>query len=215
MEPLEVVSEKTRRAYNRAADRYDELFHDELLRKPYDLMLLDSFARRFDPGARVLDAGCGPCAHAGRMLFDRGFDVVGVDISDRCVELARQRNPGMTVERADMAALPFDDGWFRGILAYYSIIDTPKRFVPGLFREFRRVLATGGSLLVAVKSGDGEGWQQSLLGIEAEIYVTAFRDSEIRRLLEESAFHVESIETREPYEFEIEARRIYAMGVAI
>ena len=41
-----------------------------------------------EPGQRVLDVGCGPGRHA-LALAARGFDVVGVDISERFVELAR------------------------------------------------------------------------------------------------------------------------------
>ena len=33
MDPIEIVNARTREAYNQAAQRYDELFHDELDRK--------------------------------------------------------------------------------------------------------------------------------------------------------------------------------------
>ena len=62
------------------------------------------------PGARILDVGCGPGRHA-HALGRRGFEVVGVDISERFVTLARQNIPdGVTVtfERADARALAFD-----------------------------------------------------------------------------------------------------------
>ena len=44
------------------------------------------------PGERVLDVGCGPGRHA-RVLAERGFDVVGVDISARFIEIAREGAP--------------------------------------------------------------------------------------------------------------------------
>jgi SAM-dependent methyltransferase len=62
------------------------------------------------PGARVLDVGCGPGRHA-HVLGRRGFEVVGVDISERFVVLARDNTPrGAPVrfERADARALSFD-----------------------------------------------------------------------------------------------------------
>ncbi|HEV7864830.1 MAG TPA: class I SAM-dependent methyltransferase [Acidimicrobiia bacterium] len=61
------------------------------------------------PGARILDVGCGPGRHA-HALGRRGFEVVGVDISERFIALARDATPpGSTVtfERADARALPF------------------------------------------------------------------------------------------------------------
>tara|TARA_B100000700_G_scaffold303878_1_gene375913 strand:+ start:11059 stop:11826 length:768 start_codon:yes stop_codon:yes gene_type:complete len=44
------------------------------------------------PGARVLDVGCGPGRHAHE-LARRGFEVVGIDISETFVELARSNAP--------------------------------------------------------------------------------------------------------------------------
>jgi SAM-dependent methyltransferase len=60
------------------------------------------------PGDRVLDVGCGPGRHA-HALGERGIEVVGVDISERFVELARRDAPaGVTFERLDARTLPFD-----------------------------------------------------------------------------------------------------------
>jgi SAM-dependent methyltransferase len=59
------------------------------------------------PGQRVLDVGCGPGRHA-HALAHRGIEVVGVDISQRFVDLARESAPpGATFERMDARALPF------------------------------------------------------------------------------------------------------------
>ena len=62
------------------------------------------------PGARILDVGCGPGRHA-HALGRWGFEVVGVDISERFVALARQATPdgvAVTFEQADARALEFD-----------------------------------------------------------------------------------------------------------
>jgi SAM-dependent methyltransferase len=62
------------------------------------------------PGARVLDVGCGPGRHA-HALGRRGFDVVGVDISERFIALAREHAPAgaaVRFERADARELAFD-----------------------------------------------------------------------------------------------------------
>jgi SAM-dependent methyltransferase len=60
------------------------------------------------PGARVLDVGCGPGRHA-HALARRGLEVVGVDISQRFVDLATgSAPPGATFLRADARHLAFD-----------------------------------------------------------------------------------------------------------
>ena len=68
--------------------------------------LVDELA--LEPGMRVLDVGCGPGRHA-RALAARGIEVVGVDISQRFVDLAAQdAPPGASFVRADARALAFD-----------------------------------------------------------------------------------------------------------
>ena len=212
MDSLESINLKTRKAYNLAAERYHELFHNEMNEKEYDRRLLDSFASRFHKDSWICDAGCGPSGHIGRYVFDKGIQVVGVDISDKCVELARHYNPKMRFERGDIGNLAFDDGSFDGIISYYSIIDTPKRYVGRIFREFHRVLKPGGNLLVAVKAGTTEGYMKDLLGIETEIYFTLFTEKEITRYFEKAGFLLEFIERRNPYDFEIRNERIFAIG---
>ncbi|HEY8524142.1 MAG TPA: class I SAM-dependent methyltransferase [Acidimicrobiales bacterium] len=60
------------------------------------------------PGQRLLDVGCGPGRHA-HAFARRGVEVVGVDISERFVELARAAAPpGATFVRADARELDFD-----------------------------------------------------------------------------------------------------------
>jgi len=59
------------------------------------------------PGQRVLDVGCGPGRHA-HALARRGMSVVGVDISERFLAVARRDAPsGATFVRADARALSF------------------------------------------------------------------------------------------------------------
>jgi SAM-dependent methyltransferase len=60
------------------------------------------------PGARVLDVGCGTGRHA-RELATRGFLVHGIDISERFIEIAGRDAPaGATFERLDARSLAFD-----------------------------------------------------------------------------------------------------------
>ncbi len=60
------------------------------------------------PGDRVLDVGCGPGRHA-HALATRGIEVVGVDISQRFVDIATEHAPpGATFVRGDARNLPFD-----------------------------------------------------------------------------------------------------------
>lgn len=56
-----------------------------------------------DPGARVLDAGCGTGRVAIR-LAELGHDCVGVDLDESMLAVARTRAPGLSWRSADLAA---------------------------------------------------------------------------------------------------------------
>lgn len=65
-----------------------------------------------EPGHRVLDVGCGPGRHA-HALAQRGIDVVGVDISQRFVDLATEHvdpdaSGRVEFRRLDARELSFD-----------------------------------------------------------------------------------------------------------
>jgi ubiquinone/menaquinone biosynthesis C-methylase UbiE len=212
MDSLELINSKTRLAYDLAAQKYHDLFHNEMNEKEYDRILIDSFAGRFNKDSVILDAGCGPSGQIGKYIFDKGIQVVGVDISDKCVELARFYNPNIMFECGNTSDLPFDDGSFEGLISYYSIINTPKIYVNRIFAEFRRVLKPDGYLLVAVKAGTTEGYNCDLLGIKTDIYFTLFTEEEISGYFQKAGFHLEFIEKRNPYDFEISNERVFAIG---
>jgi len=75
----------------------------------------------------------------------RGFDVAGVDGSERMLEHARAKNPGADIQRADVEAIPFPDSSFDFVLCIEVL-----RYLPDAQRcvqEMARVLKPGGVCL--------------------------------------------------------------------
>ena len=179
--------------------------------KEYDRVLLDKFARNFHPKSIVCDAGCGP-GHITRYLFDKGLNIFGIDISERCIRIARRENPRILFQIMDMAKLGIADESIDGIVSFYSIIHTPKRLVHMLFREFGRVLKKGGKILVVVKKGNTEGYVDELAGFRTHLYFTSFTEEELKSYLQTYGFEPVFLEARHPYDFEIPVERIYAIG---
>jgi ubiquinone/menaquinone biosynthesis C-methylase UbiE len=60
------------------------------------------------PPARTLDVACG----TGFLTRHLRGEIVGIDASERMLEIARERVPGGEFFTADALALPFDDGSF-------------------------------------------------------------------------------------------------------
>ncbi|WP_019814204.1 class I SAM-dependent methyltransferase [Saccharomonospora saliphila] len=100
-------------------------------------------------GRRILDAGCGsgPLFAA---LRDRGADVTGVDASAGMLELARRRlGDDADLRVADLRdPLPFADGAFDDVMASL-VLHYLEDWGPPV-AELRRVLTTGGRLIVSV-----------------------------------------------------------------
>ena len=104
------------------------------------------------PGARALDlaTGTGDIALA---LASRGARVVGLDITFRMIELARQKTGVATAHRGpkpsflvgDMLALPFPSGSFDTVTTGYGLRNVPN--LATAIEEIGRVLSPGGRVL--------------------------------------------------------------------
>lgn len=105
-----------------------------------------AFASKFLPreGA-LLDIACGAGRHL-RELRDAGRDAYGLDLS---LPLLR-RASRLPVVRGDMRALPFPGGVFQGVTNFFTSFGYFKHHNThvSLLKEWRRVLAPGGVLLL-------------------------------------------------------------------
>jgi ubiquinone/menaquinone biosynthesis C-methylase UbiE len=92
-----------------------------------------------DGPGRLLDVGCGGGAHA-LAFAEQGWQVTGVDISGKQLELARRR--GVKVVEADAVSLPFDEGSFDAAVSMFTHTDVED--FAGVVREIVRVLRERG-----------------------------------------------------------------------
>lgn len=99
----------------------------------------------FDVEGRVLDLGCGP-GRTTSALVELGYDVVGLDLTERFVEFARSFVADAEFVLGDARSLPFEDETFDQALFSYNGIDDMASENERIrtLREIRRVLAPGG-----------------------------------------------------------------------
>ncbi len=110
-------------------------------------------------GQRVLDVGCGPGALTAELVRRLGPAAVSaVDPSEPFVAAARERHPGVSVQRAAAEDLPFEDEVFDAALAQL-VVHFMADPVAGL-RELARV--TGEDGVVAACVWDHAGGQGPL-----------------------------------------------------
>lgn len=193
--------DQVRSSYDTIAGHYEARFHDELREKPRDRELLEEFAAAVhDP---VVEIGCGP-GQIGAFVRDLGRRVVGVDLSREMVRLARRRLDGAVT--ADMRALPFTDGRFGGLIAFYSLIHLPRADVVIALREFRRMLRPGGHALFSAHEGSGEVVLDEFAGQPVPMIATLFDLDELVGMCASAGLRVAHAERREHYEGEVTTR---------
>lgn len=185
-------------AYDARAEEYIALIGS------IDQMERDDVARigrwRDETPGVLLDAGCGPglwtafLANPDPAPDPRSprREVVGVDVSAAFLAAARARHPALRFESASMRELPFPDGSFGGVLAWYSLIHVPPVEMAEVVAELARVLAVGGRIRVGFF--DGEPRERFAHAVAPAYYWSA---EALTPLLESAGLRVVGTERRE------------------
>lgn len=119
-----------------------------------DLAELQKLRSFLVPRAKVLDVGCA-AGRDTRIMKDMGLDVTGSDLAEKLLAIACRENPDISFVLADMRALPFDDQTFDAVWANAVLHHVSKQEMPGVLREFWRLLKPGGTVYVRTKGGEG------------------------------------------------------------
>jgi ubiquinone/menaquinone biosynthesis C-methylase UbiE len=209
----------TQASYDAVAGAYAEAFGDELRGKPLDRALLTAFAeqvRQSAPRPRVWDLGCGP-GHVTAFLAGLGLNAAGLDLSDGMLTQARARHPHLEFSQGSMTALPARDGSFDGLVSFYSLIHMiDDAEVRAALAEFRRVLAAGGLLLLAVHVGNEVQHHADWFGVPVDVSFRFFEPDWLTGELNQAGFLVEAVTLRQPYpDAEAATERAYLLARAV
>jgi SAM-dependent methyltransferase len=124
------------------SDAYELVYEQRDLSEARRLADLIERTAEPEPGARVLDVGCGRGRHS-RILAARGYAVTGVDLSENAVRTARRRaaEEGLDVrfEQGDMRRLTYDAAFDGAVnlfttFGYFDDDDDHQRVIDGIAR---------------------------------------------------------------------------------
>jgi ubiquinone/menaquinone biosynthesis C-methylase UbiE len=106
-------------------------------------------AARLSPGATVLDVATGTGAQA-LAFADSACKVVGIDLSDAMLRMARRKNPppNVSFQKGDAANLPFENGSFDAACVSFALHEMPSSVRERVVREMARVTRPGGTIIV-------------------------------------------------------------------
>ena len=121
------------KAWNRLADRYAYSGYGEIT------PTFKYFYTRLTPNCRILDIGSGTGIPFAKFLVEKGFRILGIDISSRMVQIASRNVPSGEFRELSMTEMTFKEE-FGGVVASYSMLllnpplfhDVAKRIVYSL-----------------------------------------------------------------------------------
>jgi 2-polyprenyl-3-methyl-5-hydroxy-6-metoxy-1,4-benzoquinol methylase len=123
-----------------------------------------AWAKRLDPGASILDIGCGYGVPVSETLLQEGFHVYGVDASESLVAQFGARFPGVMVECNTVEDSRFFDRTFDAIVAWGLFFILAPETQRILMAKVARALNPGGHFLFTSLRGVCS-WEDEMTGL--------------------------------------------------
>ena len=88
----------------------------DIISKDYDALFnkpsihINDFLNIISPKGKILDAGCGSGVDSA-YINSLGFSVIGVDLSDEMLSLAKQKTSNVEFIKKDFTELDFNDNY--------------------------------------------------------------------------------------------------------
>lgn len=196
-----------------AYDQIAEQWHSHIRGQAYIdhvLRYVDSVVKGLQPGARVLDLGCGTGKPVVKYLVEKGFRVTGVDQSEKMLEIAKREVPEAEFIHGDMITVQLPTV-FGAAIAWDSIFHVERRHHLGIFRAIANSLEPDGRFLLSVGGSDGapsaedsvapddlaaEGFTSEMFG--HTFFYCGYAPRVTRGLLEAVGFEIEVWEIDDP-----------------
>lgn len=146
----------------------------------------DKFISFLPTGSHVLDVGCGSGKQA-QQFIEAGYEVFGIDVSSRMIEICRRNIPAGAFGVLDMRDIDVLQEKFDGVYMQASLLHIPKKEVSKTFSNIISVLNQGGYLYVSVKQRRPDGPEEEIkmdndFGYPFERFFSYFTVEEVRDL---------------------------------
>lgn len=161
--------------YNKTATGWS----DEWFKEKKQSMILEKFYNCFNHGGtrhpKILDLGCG-AGYDAKIISKLGARVVGVDISDKLVNIAKKEVPSCKFFVGDISEPMTNLGRFDGIVCLATIMHVDIQKMRKTFDNMSAVLKKGGLLLVSSFDGVGKNYEKSYVSIDGDTYDKDFNN---------------------------------------
>ncbi len=137
-------------------DKMGETYHNFRDNDKF-IQQLERFSALLPRSGKVLDAGSGVGRPTSEFLAKKGFDVIGVDISNKMVQLATANVPEARFYQRNILTLEFPDDSFDGIICVYTLWHIPRSDHAAIIQNFHRMLKEDGILVLNTGTYESEG----------------------------------------------------------
>ncbi len=175
---------ETIQTYNKIATEYAQ--NIATLSVEEEVEKLTTFLK---PPGLVLDLGCA-AGRDSKILKDLGFDTIGVDLSEKLLEIAKKNNPSIPFVEADIRKLPFPDNYFDGLWANAVFHHLTKTEMPETLREWYRILKKDGIMFIKTKMGQGVWQGEDKLSAKETREFTLISIEEMENMLKTSGLEI-------------------------
>ncbi|MBI1862534.1 class I SAM-dependent methyltransferase [Candidatus Microgenomates bacterium] len=173
---------KTIFAYNSNPQKYIDKTMNMV---PYDWV--DKMEKLLPPDAKVLDAGCAYGRDANE-FFERGFNVVGVDLSEELLAKGHNKFPKVTLKHMDVRKLEFPNETFDGVWCNAVLLHLTDPDIEKSLKEFHRVLKKDGILYTSFQEGDDTEERITTFGVDAPRFFNLKSKDDIEEMLMNAGF---------------------------
>ena len=158
------------------------------------LKYVEELLRKLPPirSARVLELGCGAGVPVTQKLVEHGCSVVGNDISDKQIQLAREKCPGANLIAGDMTLLQFEDESFDAVVCFFALFHLPRVEQPSMLHKILGWLKPGGKLLLNLGTEDNEGGNSQFQG--TEMFFSGYDTDRNIKMISDAGFRVTEAE---------------------
>jgi SAM-dependent methyltransferase len=125
-----------KKAWDNAAKKFNEEFHGKVHN------LFNFYCEKLPKGAYILDLGSGTGLPYAKLFIEKGFKVLGIDVSSEMIKIAKKNVPKAKFIEMSMTDLNYKSE-FDGIFSSYSML----QLNPSLFKK------TAEKIIQALKRG--------------------------------------------------------------
>lgn len=178
-----MLNDFVKQGYNKVAENY-AMGRSQFKSDIY----LDKLNSLLAPHSTVLDIGCGAGKPVDSYFVSKGHKVIGIDISEKMIELAKKNVPKGEYKVTDMSELQKGEYFVDAVVSFYSIFHTPREKHQLLLNKINSFLPKGGLLLITMGSSEWEGKEENFFG--AEMFWSHYGSEKNTEIVKNAGFEV-------------------------